>query len=336
MAKNYYDVLGVKKSASPDEIKKAFRKLAAKYHPDAGGDEEKFKEINEAYEVLSDPEKKKQYDRFGTVGNFGQQPQGGWAGGAWPGGAGRTYTYTSTGGNGSGFGGFDFGDIGDIFNNIRNGDGAFGSDWDFNVNRERVGHDLQAQITLSFEEAFSGATKKVSVRIPSTGETESVTVKVPAGAVDGGKLRFRGRGEYGQNGGSRGDLLIITKIKEHPLYARDKADVLMDLPVSLDEALLGTSVVIPTPDGSLVKMRVPAGTRDGKVLRVRGKGAKKLKGSGTGDLKVKVKVEFPSKLNAAQRKAIEDFRAASPDTGGLRKNIEAQIERAKAKTGARV
>ncbi len=321
--KSYYDILGVKKSASADEIKKAFRRLARKHHPDAGGDEETFKEINEAYEVLSDPEKKKQYDTFGTVGNFAQQP-GGWQGGAWPGGGRRTYTYTSTGGSGSGF------DWSDIFSNIRSGDGAFGSDWDFNVNRAQNGRDLQTSIELTFDEAFRGTTKQVSVRIPSTGETESIKVKVPAGAVDGGKLRFRQRGEYGSGGGRRGDLIIVTKIKEHPVYQRDHADVLMDLPVSVEEAILGTRIVVPTPDGSLVKLRIPAGTQDGRVLRVKGKGAHDVKGSGNGDLKVKIKVAIPRSLNAEQRAAIEKFRDASPDPAQLRTNIDAQVARVKA------
>lgn len=321
--KSYYDILGVKKSASADEIKKAFRKLARKYHPDAGGDEETFKEINEAYEVLSDPEKKKQYDTFGTVGNFSQQP-GGRQGGAWPGGGRRTYTYTSTGGSGAGF------DWGDIFSNIRNGDGAFGTDWDFNVNRAQSGRDLQTSIELTFDEAFRGTTKQVSVRIPSTGETESIKVKVPAGAVDGGKLRYRQRGEYGSGGGKRGDLIIVTKIKEHPVYRRDHADVLMDLPVSVDEAILGARIVVPTPDGSLVKLRIPAGTQDGRVLRVKGKGARDVKGSGNGDLKVKIKVAIPRSLNAEQRAAIEKFRDASPDPARLRANIDAQVARVKA------
>lgn len=321
--KSYYDILGVKKSASADEIKKAFRRLARKHHPDAGGDEETFKEINEAYEVLSDPEKKKQYDTFGTVGNFAQQP-GGWQGGAWPGGGRRTYTYTSTGGSGSGF------DWSDIFSNIRSGDGAFGSDWDFNVNRAQNGRDLQTSIELTFDEAFRGTTKQVSVRIPSTGETESIKVKVPAGAVDGGKLRFRQRGEYGSGGGKRGDLIIVTKIKEHPFYRRDHADVLMDLPVSVEEAILGTRIVVPTPDGSLVKLRIPAGTQDGRVLRVKGKGAHDVKGSGNGDLKVKIKVAIPKSLNAEQRAAIEKFRDASPDPAQLRTNIDAQVARVKA------
>lgn len=321
--KSYYDILGVKKSASADEIKKAFRRLARKHHPDAGGDEETFKEINEAYEVLSDPEKKKQYDTFGTVGNFAQQP-GGWQGGAWPGGGRRTYTYTSTGSSGSGF------DWSDIFSNIRSGDGAFGSDWDFNVNRTQNGRDLQTSIELTFDEAFKGTTKQVSVRIPSTGETESIKVKVPAGAVDGGKLRFRQRGEYGSGGGRRGDLIIVTKIKEHPVYRRDHADVLMDLPVSVEEAILGTRIVVPTPDGSLVKLRIPAGTQDGRVLRVKGKGAHDVKGSGNGDLKVKIKVAIPRSLNTEQRAAIEKFRDASPDPAQLRTNIDAQVARVKA------
>ena len=207
MSKSYYDILGVKKTASADEIKKAFRKLAQKHHPDAGGDEETFKEINEAYEVLSDPEKKEQYDTYGTVGNFADQAGAWGGGGSWPGG-GRTYTYTSNG-DGAGF------DWADIFSNIRGGDGAFGSDWDFNVNRAHKGQDLQTSIELTFDEAFKGTTKKVSIRIPSTGESETVTVKVPEGAVDGGRLRFRGKGEFGTNGGERGDLLIVTKIAEH-------------------------------------------------------------------------------------------------------------------------
>ena len=306
MSKSYYDILGVKKTASADEIKKAFRKLAQKHHPDAGGDEETFKEINEAYEVLSDPEKKEQYDTYGTVGNFADQAGAWGGGGSWPGG-GRTYTYTSNG-DGAGF------DWADIFSNIRGGDGAFGSDWDFNVNRAHKGQDLQTSIELTFDEAFKGTTKKVSIRIPSTGESETVTVKVPEGAVDGGRLRFRGKGEFGTNGGERGDLLIVTKIAEHPVYRREKADVVMDLPVSIDEAILGASIVIPAPDGT----------------RVKGKGAKDVKGKkGTGDLRIKVHVEIPKNLDAEQKKAIEDFRAASPSPDTLRSAMNDQMKAAK-------
>ena len=327
--KSYYDILGVKKSASADEIKKAFRKLARKHHPDAGGDEETFKQINEAYEVLSDPEKKAEYDQFGTVGGFGGQQAGGWPGGAWSGGGPfggtRTYTYRSDGTGSAG--GFDWGDI---FSNMRNGDGAFGSNWDFNVNRASKGRDLQARVELTFEEAFAGTTKKVSIRIPSTGETQSITVKVPAGAVDGGKLRYHEKGEYGANGGKRGDLLIVTSIKPHSVYTRDGADVLMDLPVSIDEAALGASVVVPAPDGSLVKVRVPAGTQDGRTLRVKGKGAPKVKAGGTGDLKIKVVVKVPQNMNARQKQALEEFKAASPAPETLREAITAQVARVKA------
>ena len=308
MAKSYYDTLGVGKDASPDEIKRAFRKLAQKHHPDAGGDEETFKQINEAYDVLSDPAKKKQYDRFGTVGDFAGQRAGGWPGGA------RTYTYSSTGD------GFDWSSI---FDSMRSGEGAFGSNWDFNVNRAKKGHDLQARIELTFAEAFSGTTKSVSIRIPSTNETQTVTVKVPAGAVDGGKLRYRGKGEYGTGGGKRGDLLIVTAIKPDPVFSRDGADVVMDMPISLDEAALGTSVVVPAPDGSRVKIRVPAGCQDGNVLRVKGKGAARVKGSGTGDLKIRLHVTVPTTLNDGQRQAMEQFRAASPAPETLRAAIAA-------------
>lgn len=305
--KSYYDILGVGKSASQDEIKKAFRKLAQKYHPDAGGDEEKFKQINEAYAVLSDPQKKAQYDRFGTVDGNPFAGYGGYGGGGNPFG-------------GAGGAGFNWSDI---FGNMANGDGAFGSNWDFHVNRAVKGKDLQASISLSFDEAFKGCSKKVSIRIPSTGETETVTVNVPAGAVDGGKMRFRGKGEFGIDGGPRGDLLVITRLAEHPLYERDGANVVMRLDVSIAEAALGASIVVPTPDGSMVKMRVPAGSQDGATLRVKGKGAPYLKGKGTGngDLLIKVHVNVPKTLTAEQRAALEAFRDASPDPSELRPEV---------------
>lgn len=300
--KSYYDILGVSKSASQDEIKKAFRKLAQKHHPDAGGDEETFKQINEAYAVLSDPQKKAQYDRFGTVdGN----PFAGYSGG------------NPFGGGGGGF------NWGDIFGNMANGDGAFGSNWDFHVNRSVKGKDLQASIQLSFDEAFKGCSKKVSIRIPSTGEAETVTVNVPAGAVDGGKMRFRGKGEYGSGGGKRGDLVVITKLADHPLYKRDGANVVMTLDVDFAEAALGASIVVPAPDGTMVKMRVPAGSQNDATLRVKGKGAPYLKGKGTGngDLLVKVRVNVPKELNAKQKEALEAFRDASGDPSACRPEV---------------
>lgn len=316
---SYYKVLGVDKSATPEEIKKAFRKKAAKAHPDVGGDEEEFKKINEAYEVLSNPEKRKQYDTYGQY--MGSMPGGGagayGAGAAWPGNV--NVKWTNMGGDGQGFGGFGDFDLGDIFNRVSHGEGVWGTDWEM-PKRPMRGRDLQATLNLSFDEAFNGTTKRLSVRIPSSGKTQHVTVKVPAGAVDGGKLRYRGKGDEGLDGGEPGDLVIVTKVAPHPLFTRKGADVLMDLPVTYPEAALGSSVVIPTPDGSKAKIRIPAGTKDGAVLRLTGKGAPKLKGDkGRGALKLTVRIAVPSELTAEQRELLEklagtmDPDAARPD-----------------------
>lgn len=320
--KSYYDILGVKKTASADEIKKAFRKQAQKLHPDAGGDEEQFKQVNEAYAVLSDPQKKAQYDRFGAVGDFAGAAGNPYGGGAYAGGN------PFAGAAGSGGVSFDWSDL---FGNIRNGDGAFGSNWDFRVNQAAKGRDLQATIELTFEEAFAGTTKKVSIRVPSTGKTETVTAKVPAGAVDGGKLRFKGKGEMGTAGGKRGDLVVVTHIKSHPLYEREKADVLMTLPVTVAEAMLGTTVVVPAPDGTLVKIRVPAGTQSERVLRVKGKGAPKVKGKGTGDLRVRVLVQMPRSMTDEQRAAAEALAATLGNPETVRSTVTSAVDAIKAR-----
>lgn len=304
---DYYKTLGVPRTATADEIKKAFRKLARTHHPDAGGDEAKFKEINEAYEVLSDDKKRKLYDQYGTA-NENHIPQG-WGGGA-------VNVEDIFGGGVGGFGSWA-----DILESIRHGEGAFGSDWDFNGSgfggarqpRPRKGQDMNVTLNVTFDEAFSGAEKRVTVRVPGRGESETLTVKIPAGAVDGGRLRFKGKGGPGENGGASGDLLITTKIDEHPYYSRKGADVLMDVPVSVAEAALGASVVVPTPDGTKVRVKVPAGTQDDTILTVRGKGAPKVKGEGSGDLKIAVKVLVPKEMNEGQKKAMEDYLAATTE-----------------------
>lgn len=304
---DYYKTLGVPRTATADEIKKAFRKQARTHHPDAGGDEAKFKEINEAYEVLSDDKKRKLYDQYGTA-NENHIPQG-WGGGA-------VNVEDIFGGGAGGFGSWA-----DILESIRHGEGAFGSDWDFNGSgfggarqpRPRKGQDMNVTLNVTFNEAFSGAEKRVTVRVPGRGESETLTVKIPAGAVDGGRLRFKGKGGPGENGGASGDLLITTKIDEHPYYSRKGADVLMDVPVSVAEAALGASVVVPTPDGTKVRVKVPAGTQDDTVLTVRGKGAPKVKGEGSGDLKIAVKVLVPKEMNEGQKKAMEDYLAATTE-----------------------
>lgn len=307
--KNFYDVLGVKRDASDKEIKTAFRKLAQKYHPDAGGDEAKFKEISEAYDTLSDPKKRKEYDQLLM---FGGIPGAGGAGG---------YTYTGN----PGAGGWS-----DIFSSIFNGEGAFGSDWATNfggmggggraASRPRRGGDLSLTVDVSAEDAFRGVTHKVTYRIPSTGEQQTITVSVPAGAVDGGKLRYKRRGEYGANGGERGDLVVTTHVAEHPLFKRKGADVTMKLPISVAEAALGCTVEVPTPGGATVRLKVPAGTQSGKTFRFKEMGAPDVKHRGrTGALLVTVEVAIPTKLSTAEREAFERLRDA--DTRDYRSEV---------------
>lgn len=314
--KNFYDVLGVKRDASDKEIKTAFRKLAQKYHPDAGGDENKFKEISEAYETLSDPKKRKEYDQLLMFG--GMPGAGGPGGGA--------YTYTG----GPGAGGWS-----DIFSSIFNGDGAFGSDWASGFggmggsraqSRPRKGGDLSLTVDVSAEDAFRGVTHKVTYRIPSTGEQQTITVSVPAGAVDGGKLRYKRRGEYGQNGGERGDLVVTTRVAEHPLFKRKGADVTMTLPISAAEAALGCQVDVPTPGGATVRLKVPAGTQSGKTFRFKEMGAPDVKRRGrTGALLVTIDVKVPTNLSRTERELFEKLRDED------RRNYREGVDRYRAK-----
>lgn len=302
------------KKATADDIKKAFRKLAREHHPDAGGDEAKFKEINEAYEVLSDPEKREMYDQYGSA-SAQHMPYGG----AQYDGAASYSDFSSSSwadildamrGRSSGAsrtGGFsDFADFGDMFSGFGN---VYSS--------ARDGQDVNATLEVSFEDAFNGATKKITIDIPQRGQ-ETLDIKIPAGARDGGRLRLKGKGTPGQNGGQNGDLLIETKIAPHPLYKRDKSDVLMEVPISVSEAALGTSIIVPAPDGSQLKVKVPEGTQDGTTLSLAGKGAPSLKaGEKPGALKLELKVKVPTAMNDAQRKAMEEL-AAATDSDALR------------------
>ena len=308
---DYYKILGVSRDASADEIKKAFRKLARTNHPDAGGDEEKFKEINEAYEVLSDDKKRKLYDQYGTA-NENQIPRG-WSGG--------------TVDMGDIFGGMDWSEI---LNNMRSGNGAFGSDWDFSSTgasgfggfggyggqrapRPQKGKDMTVTLEVSFDEALNGAQKRVTLRIPGQADKQTLDVKIPAGAVDGGRLRLKGKGMTGANGGPAGDLLITTKIAPHPYFTRDGANVKIDVPITIAEAALGASVVVPAPDGTKVRVKVPAGTQSGTELTIKGKGAARVNGSGKGDLLIKLQVKVPAVLNDEQREALERFGEATTE-----------------------
>lgn len=313
--RSYYDILGVKRDASDDEIKHAFRKLAAKYHPDAGGDEQKFKEVSEAYATLSDPKKRREYDQMLMFGGIPGADFGG------SGGRGR-YTYTTNVG----------GDWTDVFNSMRGGDGVFGG-FDFSSifggagsaraasNRPTKGRDLTIVIDVSAEEAFRGGERRTTYRVPSTGEEQTLNIKIPAGAYDGSKFRYRGRGEFGTNGGDRGDLVVTTHVAEHPLFKRDGADVRMELPVSVYEAALGATVGVPTPDGTEVRLKVPAGTQDGKTFRFPDLGAPNIKRKGTrGALYVTVRVKVPTMLTKKERDALESLRDA--DDRAYRKEVE--------------
>ena len=290
--KTFYDILGVSKSASDKEIKSAFRKLAQKYHPDAGGDEAKFKEISEAYETLSDEKKRKEYDQMLM---FGGMPG---AGGAYGGG------YGAWGSDwGSGFAG--------AAGNAGAGAGR---------SRARKGGDLSLTVDVTAEDAFRGVTHKVTYRIPSTGEQQTITVSVPAGAVDGGKLRYKRRGEYGVAGGERGDLVVTTHVEEHPLFRRKGADVTMEVPVSVYEAALGCTVDVPTPGGATVRLKVPAGTQTGKKFRFKEMGAPDVKHRGrTGALLVEIKVQVPTNLSDDERDAMTKLREA--DTRDYREKV---------------
>ncbi|MDO4182887.1 MAG: DnaJ C-terminal domain-containing protein [Coriobacteriia bacterium] len=296
---DYYATLGVSRDATPEDIKKAFRTLARTHHPDAGGSEAKFKEINEAYEVLSDEKKRALYDQYGTA-KESEIPFGGGAG----------YGNVNMEDIFAGFGSWS-----EILDSIRRGDGAFGS-WDFSggrAQRTTKGQDMNVTLKVTFDEAFNGAQKRITVRIPGKTDPDTFTVKVPAGAVDGGRLRFKGKGALSPNGGPAGDLLVTTKIQPHKYFKRSGSDVLLDLPITPAEAALGASMVVPTPDGSKVRITVPAGTQTGSQLKVRGKGAPDVKGGPAGNLLLKVQVQVPTTMNEQQKQAMEDYLAATPE-----------------------
>ncbi len=347
MSTNLYETLGIAKNASPDEIKKAYRKLARQYHPDRNpGDdaaEAKFKEVQTAYDVLSDPAKRKQYD---TIGN-GRVRAGG------PGGAPFDFN----------LGDFDLGDIlGGVF-----GRGARGA----TPRREpQRGADIEAVVNVSFEDSLKGIQTQIPVEVEvacrecggtgaqpgttpiicpecngrgvlsesqglfslsqpcprcrgngtvieqpcprchGTGRerrTKRYSVKIPAGVKDGTRIRLKGKGEPGANGGPSGDLHVVTRVAPSPIYERrGAADLVVEVPVSFPTAALGGSVEVPTPEGP-VSLKIPAGSEDGKLLRIKGRGAPKLKGGGKGDVLARLRIHVPKKLNKRGRELLEEF-----------------------------
>jgi len=307
--KDYYKILGVSRDASLEEIKKAYRRLALKYHPDRNpGDkeaEEKFKEINEAYAVLSDPEKRKQYDMFGAEG-FRQR-----------------FTEEEI------FRGFDIGDLlkdlgfstSDIFSVIfgtgRGGPrvryttfttGPYGEVFDFGPRgpQGQRGQDLETELSVTLEEVTRGGERVLTLRRPEGGE-ETIAVKIPPGVRDGQKLRIAGKGAPGFGGGPPGDLYVRVRVLPHPLFRREGDDIHLEREINFSEACLGTTIEVPTLDGPKV-VKVPPGTPSGAKLRLRGLGLPRLKRRGRGDAYVTVKVRVPKSLSPEQKEAIEGLK----------------------------
>ncbi len=312
--KDFYATLGVPKNADAPAIKKAYRKLARTLHPDHNpGDavaESKFKEVGEAYAVLSDAEQRQQYDavramagggaRFSAgggqnAGGAGFEDLFGGLFGAGAGGGGQRARYSTSGGAG-------FDDIlGGLFGGAGGGTGAgFGR-------RPRAGVDLEATTSLPFRQAVHGSTVTLSV------DGRTVTTRIPPGVRDGQKIRLRGKGRPGEAGAPAGDLVIAVKVEPHPVFSLDGHDLRVTLPVTFAEASLGAQVDVPTIDGSTVRVRVPAGTPSGRTLRVRGRGVA-AHGAGTaGDLLVVVQVVVPQRLSDEARAAVEAFAEATAD-----------------------
>ena len=345
--RDYYEVLGVPRGAGEDDLKKAYRRLAIQFHPDRNpGDkhaEENFKELNEAYQILSDPERRAQYDRYGHAAFQGAQ--------------------------GGGFSGFDFTQgFEEVFSDIF-GD-FFGTGRGRSRSRTRRGDDLRYDLEIEFEEAARGAEKVVKFQrlancdacdgsrarggaggvrtcpnCRGTGQVrtqqgffsiattcgqcrgegsiiadpcpkcqgqgrirkpQSISVKIPAGVDNGSRLKLRGEGEAGFAGGPQGDLYVVIHVREHSMFARQDNDVVIEVPVSFPQAALGAEIEVPTLEGK-VKLKIPSATQSGKIFRLKGKGIVDLHGYGRGDQLVKILIETPRRLTARQRELLEEF-----------------------------
>lgn len=297
---NYYDVLGVKKSATSDEIRKAYKKIARENHPDVKPDDkaaaERFKQASEAYAVLGDKEKRKQYDQFGDAYKYAQA-----GGGPFPGGGFR------------GSGPIDIQeilgrdvDLGDLFGGMFGGGGGRAAQ-----PRSRRGQDVRTSIEVPFQVAADGGTYDVSLR--RDGSTETLSVKVPPGVEDGQTIRLGGQGEPGVHGGPSGDLLITVRVAPHPYFRREGSNVLVDVPITITEAALGAKVDVPTLKEGQVTVTVPAGTSSGSKLRIRGKGFVDRKTNQPGDQLVVVKIAAPKRLDARATRLLEQLRDIAPE-----------------------
>lgn len=320
--KDYYATLGVPKTATDKELKAAYRKLARKHHPDVNpGDpsaETKFKELNEAYEVLGDPAKRKKYDELGANWKYYEQAQAaGGAGNPFGGGGGGGAWNINVGGPG----GFRtmtqeemeemFGD-GDPFSDFfttffGGGGGAREAQRRTHRPRHRAGRDLEQEVDLTLDEAFHGATRRIAIQ--QDGRSRIVDVRIPAGVKDGARVRSAGKGEAGSNGGSAGDLYLRVRILPHARFERRGQDLHTKVPVPLTTAILGGSVSVPTIGGSSLRLTVPELTQNGQVFRLRGHGMPAVgKPDQRGDLYATAEIVMPKQLTPEQRRLFEEIR----------------------------
>ena len=300
--KDYYKTLGVEPDASADDIRRAYRKLARKYHPDRNkesGSEDRFKEIGEAYEVLKDPEKRKQYDQLRAGGYRGGEdfrPPPGWDGGGF-GGAGGGRTRAAGGGAAEGFS-----DFSEFFESLFGG--GFGGMGGGRQARAK-GRDITATVEIDLDTAFNGGKRRIA--LDRGGKRQNLEVNIPAGVTPGRKIRLSGQGEPGPGGGPAGDLLMEVRIAPHPLFELDGRNVLVDLPVAPWEAALGAEVRVPTLGGK-VNLNIPAGSSSGKRMRLKGRG---LPGKPAGDQIVTVKVVVPKPDSDRERALYEELAEVS-------------------------
>jgi molecular chaperone DnaJ len=320
MESDLYKLLGVSKTASADDLKKAHRGLVRKFHPDVNkepGADARFKEIQEAYDILTDPEKRKMYDQFGIAG-VRSGPTGA-GGGARGGAGGDPFAGAGPFGGGAGGGGgqswqnVDPSTFEDVFGSMfgrggprsARGRGFGGFEGDEEDEAPQPGRNAPASETIDFTTAVLGGTR--SFRL----EGESIEVRIPAGIASGTKLAVRGKGGVSAAGGPRGDLIITIHVSPHPWFRREGDDILMDVPVTIAEAALGTTVRVPLITGS-VQLKVPAGVKSGQHLRVKGKGIQPAKGS-AGDFHAVIQIEAPKELDPAARELLEKLAASLPN-----------------------
>jgi len=305
MDKDFYKILGVDKEAPKDDIKRAYRKLAQKHHPDANkgdkGAEQRFKEISEAHSVLTNDDKRREYDQMRAFVDAGGQ---------------RFYGFDPRGpGGGQGNVRINVEDLQDLFGGDGGGGSVFEDLFGFRSRgRQRQGRDIETEVTLDFEDAVNGAT----VTLPNN----STKVRIPAGIGDGARIRVAGKGEPAPRDGVAGDLFVRVHVRPHDVFELgNNGDLIVNLPLTIAEAALGAKIQVPTLDAP-VTVKVPAGTNSGKVLRVRGQGAAR-QGGGMGDLLVRVDVEVPKKLSRREKQLLEEFQEVHKDSP--RKHLEAYL-----------